>query len=78
MQYLKIKKDKALINKEKGKYKEIYEGQLFTLKEFYKLMQAFYTLSMEDAYIIEVSKKEVVDYYGDGVKYESWNVPLPF
>ena len=78
MKYLEIIKDKNLINKEKGKYREIYKNQLFTLKEFEALRKIFYTLSIEDVRIVEISKKNVVDYWGDGIKTATWNVELPF
>ena len=78
MKYFEVVKDKALINREKGKYKEIYKNQLFTLKELEALKKTFYNLLIDDFRIVEISKKNVVDYWGDGVRTATWNVELPF
>lgn len=78
MKYLKIKNDKMLLNEKYNKFKRIYQNQLLTLKEFYNLKQKFYNLSMDDAFLIEISKNDVVDYYKNGERYKWDDVPLPF
>lgn len=78
MQYLKIKNDKMLLNEKYNKFKRIYQNQLFTLKEFYNLKNKFYNLSTDDAFLVEISKSNVIDYYKNGERYEWQNVPLPF
>lgn len=78
MQYLKVKNDKMLLNEKSNKFKRIYQNQLFTLKEFYNLRNKFYNLSMDDVQIIEISKKNVVDYFDNGVRTATWDVELPF
>lgn len=78
MQYLKVKNEKILYNEKYNKFKRIYQNQLFTLKEFYKLKEKFYNLLIDDIILVEISKKNVVDYYNNGERYEWHNVPLPF
>ena len=78
MQYLKVKNDKMLLNEKYNKFKRIYQNQLFTLKEFYKLKEKFYNLLINDVILVEISKKDVVDYYNNGERYEWRNVHLPF
>lgn len=78
MQYLRVKNDKKLMNESFSKFKGIFEGQLFTLKEFEKLRKTFYNLLVEDVELIEISKKSVVDYFKDGERRAVWDVQLPF
>lgn len=78
MQYLKVKNDKMLLNEKYNKFKRIYQNQLFTLKEFCKLKEKFYNLLIDDVILVEISKKDVVDYYNNGERYEWRNVHLPF
>ena len=80
MTYLKVKKDKKLINGKHNKFKRINEGQLFTLKEFYKMIRTYSNLSMNDVEIVERDKKQVSTYYWDVFheRYSEDELPIPF
>lgn len=78
MTYLKVKKDKKLMNEKYNKFRGIYENQLFTLKEFYQLMKTYFNLSMDDVSIVELSKNEVSNFYGAKERYPINELPLPF
>ena len=80
MTYLRVKKDKKLTNEKYNKFKRISEGQLLTLKEFYRLVKAYFNLTMADVEIVERTKKQVSTYYWDifHERYSEDELPIPF
>lgn len=78
MTYLKVKKDKKLMNEKYNKFREIYKDQLFTLKEFYQLRKTYFNLSMDDVTVVELPKNKVSNYWGTKKRYSIYELPLPF
>ena len=78
MKYLQVKYDLKLYDEAKTKFKQVYEGQLFTIKEMDALKRTYYNFSTNDVYIVEISKRNVIDYFKDGERRAIWDVQLPF